>query len=135
MSRNNAPGHSGGHSKRPLNRVNCPPRFKPQKVAVKQVTDAHHPRGFREECNDRELSRRKSLLISQNRFNGTLLCGYDNGNILDGYCGEPLTEYSRVELCHKTPKGYGGATHDDHFDNLFLGCHACNFRNGSRRVA
>jgi hypothetical protein len=42
-------------------------------------------------------------------------------------------QYGEIELCHKEPKGMGGARRDDHTDNLTLACRICNRENGSRR--
>lgn len=119
-----SPSFSGGmRGGRKTDTPRRPPRFS---QAVKQVPDPCHDRGYREECSQFELTRRKKLLIAQHKYNGTLQCVH---------CGDELKDFTEIQLCHKTPKGMGGSTHDDHWDNLALGHARCNFENGSKRVA
>lgn len=90
---------------------------------VRKIDDRFHPRGYREHCSQAELRRRKHVLMAK-----SLDCFY---------CGRDLSqlEYSDIDLCHIEPKGMGGARHDDHLDNLTIGCHSCNLENGSKRPA
>jgi hypothetical protein len=90
-------------------------------AGVRRIADEFHPRGYREMCSAAELRRRKHTLMAH-----LLYCFY---------CDEDLrrSEYSEIDLCHKEPKGMGGARHDDHFDNLTLAHHSCNLENGSKR--
>jgi hypothetical protein len=88
---------------------------------VKRIEDPFHPRGFREEINAQEKKRRKYLLLTKGKT-----CFY---------CGQEFTRYDEIELCHKEPKGFNGARHDDHMTNLCLGHRSCNQENGSKRPA
>lgn len=90
---------------------------------VRRIEDRFHPRGYREVCSAGELRRRKHRLMSEP---ASLYCFYCNENLR-------VASYSEIDLCHKEPKGMGGARHDDHFDNLVLGHHSCNLENGSKR--
>ena len=94
------------------------------KGPVERVADEFHPRGFRELCTPAELRRRKHVLMAT----GPLTCLYCDRNLKE-------LEYSQIELCHKEPKGMGGARRDDSMLNLALGCATCNRENGSRRLA
>lgn len=89
-----------------------------QLESVIRVMDDTHPRGYREECSEAELRRRKDALIVKGE--GCL------------YCSKPFEDYRQVELAHKQSKGMGGAKHDDHRDNLGLAHRWCNRANGSK---
>lgn len=97
-------------------------RAKKQTASVIRVMDDSHPRGYREECSEAELRRRKHELIKQGE--GCL------------YCKDPFTTYRVIELAHKQSKGMGGirsgAKHDDHRENLGLAHRWCNRKNGSK---
>lgn len=88
---------------------------------VKRIEDHHHPRGYREVINAQEKRKRKHELLAESQT-----CFY---------CSKPFEDYRDIELCHKEPKGSGGARHDDHRSNLCLGHSWCNSENGSRRPA
>jgi hypothetical protein len=111
-------GRSGGWKSTPL--AHSPRRY--PLPAVMRIEDPHHERGYREECNARELKRRKDQKIHEQGG-----CCY--------LCGEKFENYRDVEACHKRSKGMGGAFHDDHIDNLFAGHRWCNREQGSREVA
>jgi hypothetical protein len=111
-------GKRGELSRTPLAR--SPRRF--PSPAVMRIEDATVPRGYREECNARELKRRKDQKIHEQGG-----CCY--------LCGEKFENYRDVECCHKRSKGMGGAYHDDHIENLFAGHRWCNREQGSREVA
>jgi len=89
-------------------------------VAVEIVEDPHSPGGFREVCSRRELRRRKHILMEKDPA-----CFY---------CTGKFTNYEEVELIHKEPKGMGGATHDDSWENIALGHRRCNLLNGSKHT-
>lgn len=136
LSRKSYLGRGGKKNNQSIKHI-FPSRFLP---AVQQIEDPTLERGYREVISESERRRRKRELIERNIYNGTLFCGYHEGaaaedGILSGYCGKKLESYDEIDLCHRIPKGHGGGTHDDHFDNLFLGCRGCNCRNGSRRAA
>jgi hypothetical protein len=95
-----------------------------QRGPVRRIEDPTHPRGFREICTPAELRRRKHRLMAT----GELTCVHCQGDLRQ-------CEYDEIHLCHREPKGQNGARHDDHISNLSLGHSACNFKNGSRRVA
>lgn len=124
----------GREGSRPLHpqapRVQKP---KPPNKRVQRIDDPHHPRGYREICSLAELRDRKNKMISQRVYEGKLLCVYCHGSFADPLTGEIY--YRNIELCHLIPKGMGGATHDDHWENLALGHRSCNFENGSKRMA
>lgn len=89
-----------------------PPRFSPASVIV---DDPHSERGFREECNPQERSRRKRALIAKQE--GICACG----------CGEKFTDWRDAELDHIDGSKMGGAWHDDSWQNLQVlkrSCHA-----------
>ncbi|MCU1301933.1 MAG: endonuclease [Candidatus Sulfotelmatobacter sp.] len=96
----------------------------PSQPGVRRIADKFHPRGYREICSPAECRRRKHQLMAT----GDLKCFYCKKDLRAG-------EYADIDLCHIEPKGMGGARHDDHIDNLTLGCHSCNLENGSRRPA
>jgi hypothetical protein len=89
---------------------------------VRRIDDEFHPRGYRERCSVAELRRRKHKLMAA----AELTCFYCGGDLRQ-------SDYREIALCHKEPKGMGGARHDDHFDNLVLAHASCNLENGSRR--
>jgi hypothetical protein len=93
-------------------------------AGTRRIEDQFHPRGYRELCSAMELRRRKHRLMASLE----LECFYCGGDLRKA-------EYAEIDLCHKEPKGMGGARHDDHADNLTLGHHACNLQNGSKRPA
>lgn len=104
----------------PFTRKNAAPKLRHSTPDSTIIEDRFHPRGYREKCSPRELTRRKMRLM----LSGVKLCFY---------CQQEFTDFREVELAHKEPKGMGGARHDDHMENLTLAHHACNHENGSRR--
>ena len=100
-------------------------------VAARRVEDPHHPRGYRIVCNKPELRRRKHKLLAEGPFN-CVHCGQDVHYLKDS---SMPSEYADIELCHREPKGMGGAKTDDDWSNIGLGHKVCNRENGSKRVA
>jgi len=93
---------------------------KPRRLSVERIEDPHHPRGYREICSLAEQRKRKHELLSQPDPH----CFY---------CKRPFVLYDEVDLAHILPKGMGGATRDDHRNNLALAHKSCNRLNGSKR--
>lgn len=87
----------------------------------RRIKDATNPRGYRYKLSPAEM--RKVIdrkIAEQNHF-----CGI---------CGLALTDYTDVVPDHKEPRGLGGATRDDHPENIQAAHSACNLKKGSRRV-
>jgi hypothetical protein len=90
---------------------------------VEIIRDPHHPRGYREKRTPEQMRR----LVLQK---------IDEQHGCCAICQEPFTDSSEIVGEHKTPKGSGGSTRDDHPDNIQAAHNwPCNVKKGSRRIA
>ncbi len=91
------------------------------KGGVRRIEDPHHPRGFRELRSPAQMRKVLNRKIAQQDRKCAI-------------CREEFADYNDIVPDHIHPKGMGGASRDDHPDNIQAVHWWCNSQKGSTRI-
>ena len=90
-------------------------------LGVQRIEDPHHPRGYRELRSPAEMWK----LLNRKIVEQDRICPI---------CHEDFTDFNDIVPDHQDPKGMGGASRDDHPDNIQATHWRCNEEKGSTRM-